>query len=1309
MVCGSNWTRPVKVRLDCNQIGLKRQTEDWTEMVLFGLRSGPTRHNRLIFCHIRPRTECNVKHGQRTEPKYVRVNAILKEEEEENRPGLFVDIRSTLPRFSWRIEGDGESSIDFHERAYSVALLQCDTHRSMSLQLRVNKPSLPNNTKVEPLVLGTQIDVPLRIRIANMAAYDWLVLRGRRAGAHGGVREWIWCWLDREAKEEKKLIHFHVHLFADPTIDLISSCLLRDLWKDFSSANLARQEQFKTIIAKETRKDFIIGMTHRSATSTADPFAQTVHIGIEDNLLNASSATSTDDPFAQTVHTGIIKKQQHSSCSSNANIKCPCSLPEEHVGERLELDRNEQMCLLGEVDRLKKLLINGTRKSKRAVKMMCNTYPSPIRMRMFSGLRGSNALDNINRTGVDLHFKIIASSVRRKRVSQVVPKAMFERFTKKAIKVIMLTQVEAHRLGHNFMGTKHILLGLIGEKLVLLSRFGTMGVNLKDARVEVEKIIIRDCEKEEKGTQGGRVIFVKQRQLTLEMRSSISCKIQMKLSTNHGNVLKTFLDALDSAAGGNFLDKIPRECLAIIESKSKVRYSRSRATDSRVSTNAPLSSSSPSHSFDLQQIAASLEDKLDIRMNRFEKYLNDMKAFVTATAPIKVVEEVCVTCGANHSYNHCPLTRIGNEFSIFHDNIQQFQTTAVGNFVQGNLVENELNPTRLVTDWRVCVDYQKLNDATRKDHFPLPFMEQMLKRLAGNEYYYFLDGFSGYFQIPIDPQDQEKTTSTYPYGMFAYRRMPFGLCNVPDTFQRCMMAIFHDMIGKMMEVFMDDFSRLAGNEYYCFLDGFSSYFQIPIDPQGQEKTTFTYLYGTFAYKRKPFGLCNAPGTFQRCMMAIFHDMIEQTMEVFMDDFSVFEKLTEAPILIAPNWDQPFELMCDASDFAVEAVLGQKIKKHFRPIHYVSKTMTEAESNYTTTEKEMLAVVYTFEKFRSYLIMNKSIVYTDHSALKYLFAKKDAKAILLRWILLLQEFDFKVVDTKGAENYAADHLSRLENPYVNVFDPKEINETFPLESLNKLAHRDPSTSWGADFANYHAEKFIIKGAENLAADNLSRLENPHQSVLDKKEINETFPLETLNMMSFRGDSSTPWFANFANYHAGNFVVKGMSFQQKNKFFKDVKHYFWDDPFLFKIWPFSSSRVNKYILVAVDYLSKWAEAKALPSNDARVICKFFKSVFARFETPRAIISDRGTHFCNDQFSKVMLKYSVTHRLATAYHPQTSGQVEVSDLGLKRILERTVGENCASWPNFKVNGQRLKHYFGEDIPKMVVLDLQTFPKDQ
>nr|GEY19352.1 hypothetical protein [Tanacetum cinerariifolium] len=284
---------------------------------------------------------------------------------------------------------------------------------------------------------------------------------------------------------------------------------------------------------------------------------------------------------------------------------------------------------------------------------------------------------------------------------------------------------------------------------------------------------------------------------------------------------------------------------------------------------------------------------------------------------------------------------------------------------------------------------------------------------------------------------------------------------------------------------------------------------------------------------------------------------------------------------------PFELMCDASDFAIGAVLGQRQDKHFRPIHYASKTMTEVESNYTTTEQEMLAVVYAFEKFQSYLIMNKSIVYTDHSALKYLFAKKDSKAKLLRWVLLLQEFTFKVIDTKGAENLAADHLSRLENPRQNVPDPKEINESFPLQTLNLVSTRGKISQ---------------------------RDEMPQNSI----QVCEIFDVWGIDFMG----------------------------------------------------PFLSSRGNKYILIAADYLSKWVEAKVLPTNGARVVCKFLKNLFARFGIPRSIISDKGTHFCNDQFAKVMQKFGVTHRLATPYHPQISGQMEVSNRGLKRILEWAVG---------------------------------------
>nr|GEV35656.1 hypothetical protein [Tanacetum cinerariifolium] len=331
----------------------------------------------------------------------------------------------------------------------------------------------------------------------------------------------------------------------------------------------------------------------------------------------------------------------------------------------------------------------------------------------------------------------------------------------------------------------------------------------------------------------------------------------------------------------------------------------------------------------------------------------------------------------------------------------------------------------------------------------------------------------------------------------------------------------------------------------------------------------------------------------------------------------------------------------------------------------------------------------------------------------------------------------------------------------------------------------------------------KGAENLAADHLSRLENPHQNVLDPKEINEAFSLERLNMVSFHGDSSTPWFADFANYHAKNFIVKGMSTQQKNKFFKDVKHYFWDDPFLFKICADQVIRRCVHGQEAVHILTDChngptgghhglnytAKKDEMPQNSIQVCEIFdvwgidFMGPFSslrgnKFGTPRAIISDRGTHFCIDQFAKVMLKYGVTHRLATAYHPINKW----AGGSLKPWFKKNLGKDCrrkpcllayensliykektkrihdfkikdrvfnvgdrvllfnsrlkifsgklkTRWsgpftithvfpygnvelsqtdgPNFKVNGQRLKHYFREDIPNMVVRISKPSPR--
>ncbi|GJW24219.1 reverse transcriptase domain-containing protein [Tanacetum coccineum] len=393
---------------------------------------------------------------------------------------------------------------------------------------------------------------------------------------------------------------------------------------------------------------------------------------------------------------------------------------------------------------------------------------------------------------------------------------------------------------------------------------------------------------------------------------------------------------------------------------------------------------------------------------------------------------------------------------------------------------NELIPTRLVTGWRVCIDYRELNDATRKDHFPLPFMDQMLERLAGNEFYCFLDGFSGYFQIPIDPQDQEKTTFTCPYGTISYHRMPFGLCNVPGTFQRCMVAFFHDMIEKTMEVFMDDFWVKEGivlghkiSKNGIEVDRAKVHVIAKLPPPTTVRGIRSFLGHAGFYRRfiQDFSKIARPMT---------HLLEKENPFIFlkecMESFEFLKKkLTEAPILVALDWDLPFEIMCDASDFAVGAVLGQRKNKYFQHIHYASKILSDAQTYYTTTEKELLAV--------------------------YLFAKQDAKLRLLQWILLLQEFDIEIRDIKRTENLAADHLSRLENPYKGDLVEMETNDNFPHESLHMIALND--------------------------------------------------------------DNEPLWFSDIANYLVGNVLIKGMSSQQKKKILKDIRHYFWDDPYLFRI--------------------------------------------------------------------------------------------------------------------------------------------------
>nr|GEX14857.1 reverse transcriptase domain-containing protein [Tanacetum cinerariifolium] len=487
---------------------------------------------------------------------------------------------------------------------------------------------------------------------------------------------------------------------------------------------------------------------------------------------------------------------------------------------------------------------------------------------------------------------------------------------------------------------------------------------------------------------------------------------------------------------------------------------------------------------------------------------------------------------------------------------------------------NELIPTRLVTGWRVCINYRKLNDATRKDHFPLPFMDQMLERLAGNAFYCFLDRFFGYFQIPINPPDQEKTTFTCLYGTFAYRRMPFSLCNALGTFQRCMMAIFHDMIEKTIEVFMDDF--------LVFGDSFSS-----------------------------------------CLSHL------DTMLQWCEDTN-----------LVLNWEKCHFMVKEG------IVLDHKVSKNGLEVDR-AKVNVIAKLPHPTTVKGVRSFLGHAGFYRRFIQdfskIARPMTYLLEKETPFVFSKDciDAFETLKKKLIEAPIFVFYIIirDKKGTENLAADHLSRLENPHRDVFENKDINENFHLETLGKISSGStPWTHGGHHSANFTAKKVF--------------------------------------------DAGFFWPTIYQDAH--NLVKSCDSCQRQGKISQrdEMPQNVIQVCKIFKVWgidfmgSFPSSRGNRYILVVVDYLSKWVEAKALPTNDARVVVKFLKSLLARFGTPRAIISDREIHFCNDKFAKVMSKHGVTHRLATAYHPQTSGQVEILNRGLKRILERTVGENRALW---------------------------------
>ncbi|KAL9403280.1 hypothetical protein Peur_000252 [Populus x canadensis] len=538
------------------------------------------------------------------------------------------------------------------------------------------------------------------------------------------------------------------------------------------------------------------------------------------------------------------------------------------------------------------------------------------------------------------------------------------------------------------------------------------------------------------------------------------------------------------------------------------------------------------------------------------------------------------------------------------------------------LVKNkndELIPTRISSGWRMCVDYRKLNLATRKDHFPLPFMDQMLERLAGKSFYCFLDGYSGYNQIVINPEDQEKTTFTCPFGTYAYRRMPFGLCNAPATFQRCMMSIFSDYVERIIEVLMDDFT-VYGDSFDKCLENLSlilkrcietnlvlnyekCYFMVEqgivlghvVSSRGLEvdkakidvisslpypscvREIRSFLGHAGFYRRfiKDFSKITAP--LCKLLAKEVDFVFDQACKDAHDELK--RRVTSAPIIQPPNWDEPFEIMCDASDYAVGAVLGQRIGKNLHVIAYASRMLDEFPPGLSTSQKDKL--------------------------------RADAKYYF--W------------DTPYLWKFCVDQVVRRcvpQDEFHSILTFCHSHSCGGHFGAKRTAHKvlESGFYWPSIFKDaYHFCKSCEKCQKT------GNITHKNQMPLTNILVSEIFDVWGIDFMG----------------------------------------------------PFPSSFGNLYILLAVDYVSKWIEAKATRTNDVKVVLDFVRThIVDRFGIPKAIISDRGTHFCNRSMEALLRKYHVTHRTSTAYHPQTNGQAEISNREIKSILEKTVQPNRRDW---------------------------------
>jgi hypothetical protein len=421
-----------------------------------------------------------------------------------------------------------------------------------------------------------------------------------------------------------------------------------------------------------------------------------------------------------------------------------------------------------------------------------------------------------------------------------------------------------------------------------------------------------------------------------------------------------------------------------------------------------------------------------------------------------------------------------------------------------------------------------------------------------------------------------------------------------------------------------------------------------------------------------------------------------------------EKLSTAPVLVPPNWDLPFHVYVDASNIALGCVLSQKDTKNLdHPIYFASRQLIAAEKNYTTTEREALAMIFAIQKFRHYLLGYPFVFYVDHDALKYLINKLDLSGRLARWVLLLQEFDFTIVVRPGKSHGNADHLSRLEplensnleplNDQLPDADLFEVDVIFP-DYVDIITYLKTNQAPG-EYNSKQVEALLRRSAPfTLIGETLYK--QGHDGILRRCLNPSEVPLILEGCHSdacgghFAGESTARkallagywWPTLFKDAHS--YTRKCDPCQRVGKptpttamplipLLALAPFEKWGIDFVGPIAPATRHGRKRYILVATDYATKWAEAAATRTDDAKTVAKFlYENIISRFGCPKELISDRGTHFLNSTIEALTTKYLIKHRKTSPYHPRANGQTEKTNGLLCQILTKTISGSATDW---------------------------------